>query len=181
MPKLSGLELLRSLSDPPLVVIISAYPDYALGSYELDVMDYIVKPFSFERFLKASNKCKEYVDLKNRASSPGANEEYFFIKANNRIEKVITGEILFIEARENYVHIHTTHKKYLTLIGLHVIERYLDGRQFLKVQKSYVVAKSKIDSIEGNMLRIGDHQIPLSRKWRDEILADILKNKFLKR
>jgi two-component system, LytTR family, response regulator len=180
MPKLTGLQFLKSLTSSPLVVIISAYSDYALESYELEVMDYIVKPFSFDRFLKACNKCKEYADLKNR---PGAasDEGYFFIKANNRIEKIMTNEVLFIEALENYINIYTAHKKYLSLVGLNAIESYLDSRQFIKVQKSYVVAKSKIDSIEGNMLHIGDHSIPVSRKWREEILANILSNKFLKR
>jgi two-component system LytT family response regulator len=180
MPKLTGLQFLKSLTNPPLVVIISAYSDYALEGYELEVMDYIVKPFSFERFLKACNICKEYADLKSRPGAT-ADEGYFFIKANNRIEKIMTGEVLFIEAVENYVNIYTAHKKYLSLVGLHVIEGYLDSRQFIKVQKSYVVAKSKIDSIEGNILHIGGHSIPVSRKWREEILAQILANKFLKR
>ena len=180
MPKLTGLQFLKSLTSPPLIVIISAYSDYALEGYELEVMDYIVKPFSFERFLKACNKCKEYTDLKNRQGA-ASDEDYFFIKANNRIEKIITSEVLFIEALENYTNIYTAHKKYLSLVGLNVIESYLDSRQFIKVQKSYVVAKSKIDSIEGNMLHIGDHSIPISRKWREEILANILANKYLKR
>ncbi len=179
MPKLTGLQFLRSLKNPPMVVIISAYPDYALEGYDLEVIDYIVKPFSFERFLKACNKCKEYFDLKN---SPAAHDDdYFFIKANNRIEKIMTGDVLFIESLENYINIYTPQKKYLTLVGLNVIENYLDSRQFIKVQKSYIVSKSKIDSIDGNMICIGAHRIPVSRKWRDEILANILSNKFLKR
>jgi DNA-binding LytR/AlgR family response regulator len=180
MPKLTGLQFLKSLTSPPLVVIISAYSDYALEGYELEVMDYIVKPFSFERFLTACNKCKEYADLKTRPAA-ASNEDYFFIKANNRIEKIMTNEVLFIEAVENYINIYTVHKKYLSLVGLKVIESYLDSRQFIKVQKSYIVAKSKIDCIEGNMLHIGENRIPVSRKWKEEILTNILSNKFLKR
>jgi len=179
MPKLTGLQFLRSLKNPPLVVIISAYPDYALEGFELEVIDYIVKPFSFERFLKACNKCKEYFDLKNRPTAPG--DDYFFIKANNRIEKIMINDVLFVESLENYINIYTQQKKYLTLVGLNVIESYLDGRQFIKVQKSYIVSKSKIDSIDGNTICIGAHRIPVSRKWRDEIMAGILSNNFLKR
>jgi len=179
MPKFTGLQFLRSLKNPPLAVIISAYPDYALEGFELEVIDYIVKPFSFERFLKACNKCKEYFDLKNR--SHATDEDYFFIKANNRIEKIMANDVLFVESLENYINIYTTQKKYLTLIGLNIIESYLNSSQFIKVQKSYIVSKSKIDSIEGNMICIGAHRIPVSRKWRDEIMADILSNKFLKR
>jgi DNA-binding LytR/AlgR family response regulator len=179
MPKLTGLQFLRSLKSPPLVVIVSAYPDYALEGFELEVIDYIVKPFSFERFLKACNKCKEYFDLKNRPAAQG--DDFFFIKANNRIEKIMVNDVLFIESLENYINIYTGQKKYLTLVGLNVIESYLDSREFIKVQKSYIVSKSKIDSIDGNMICIGAHRIPVSRKWRDEIMASILTNKFLKR
>jgi DNA-binding LytR/AlgR family response regulator len=179
MPKLSGLQLLRSLINPPLSVIISAYHDYALEGFELDVIDYVVKPFSFERFLKACDKCKEYFDLKNRPAT--ADDDYFFVKINNRIEKIMTNDILFIESRENYISIYTLQKKFLALVGINAIATYLDNRQFIKVQKSYIVSKPKIDSIDGNMICIGAHRIPISRKWRDEIMAEILSNKFLKR
>ena len=90
-------------------------------------------------------------------------------------------DILFIEALENYINIYTTKKKYLTLVGLNIIASYLKDSNFIKVQKSYIIAKSKIDGIDGNMICIGAHRIPISRKWKDEILADILSNKLLKR
>jgi two-component system LytT family response regulator len=179
MPKLTGLQFLKSLRNPPLAVIITAFPDHALEGFELEVIDYIVKPFSFERFLKACNKSRDYFTLKDRAGSAG--DSYFFIKANNRIEKIEINDILFIESLENYINIYTRQAKYLTLVGLNVIETYLEGRDFIKVQRSYIIAKSKIDSIDGNMICIGTHRIQVSRKWRDAIMADILSNKFLKR
>ena len=126
MPKFTGLQFLKSLPDPPLVVIITAYPEYALEGYELEVIDYILKPFSFERFLKACNKCKEYFDLKNHHDV--INETYFFIKANNRIKKLMCLISFFIEALENYINIYTT-KKYLTLVGLNIVAFILPERQ----------------------------------------------------
>ena len=179
MPKLNGLEFLKSFPNPPMIVICSAYPNYAIAGFELDVMDYLVKPFSFDRFLKACNKCNEYHELKGNLQS--ANEDFLFIKADSRIEKVETGEILFIEALENYIAIYTAERKYMTLLGLGVIESRLSPRDFIKVQKSFIVSKSKIDALEGNTICIGSYRIPISRKWKDEILSNILSNKFLRR
>jgi len=179
MPKISGLQFLRGLSHPPMVVITTAYTEHALEGYELEVMDYLVKPFSFERFLKACNKCREYHELKKQPKH--GRDDYFFIKVGNQIEKIEIGQILFIEALENYVNIYTSTRKYLTLVGLSQIEAFLKDADFLKVQRSYIIARAAIGSIDGNTICIGPHRIPISRKWKDEVLADILANKLLKR
>jgi DNA-binding LytR/AlgR family response regulator len=143
----------------------------------LEVVDYLVKPFSFERFLKACQKARDYLDLKMQADNK---ERYFFIKSNNRIEKIEMDRILFVEALENYVCIYMSERKYLTLVSLKSIEERL-GKGFLRVQKSYVVSLSKIESIAGDELNIASYRIPISRKLKEEVLREILKNKLLKR
>jgi DNA-binding LytR/AlgR family response regulator len=177
MPKQTGLQFLRSLAAPPMVIITTAYPDYAVEGFELDVIDYLVKPFSFERLQKACNKAREYFEIKKG----GKHDDYFFIKADNRIEKIEIADILFIEALENYVNICTRRRKYLTLIPLKTLESTLPQSQFIKAQKSFLVAKNKIDSVEGNMLCIGEYKIPISRKWKMDVLNAILTNRFLRR
>jgi DNA-binding LytR/AlgR family response regulator len=180
MPKLSGLDFLKSLASPPLIIMTTAYPDFALEGFELDVIDYIVKPFSFERFLKACTKAKEYFELKGGHNKPGI-AGYFYIKADGKIEKIHTAEILFVEALENYVYVHTARRKYLTLISLKNIGKHLPEDQFIKVQKSFLVALDKIGSVDKNRIIIGQHKIPISRKWKAKVLNTIVANKMIKR
>src|SRR5262249_4108339 len=156
----------KNLSAPPMVIITTAYPDYALEGFEMDVIDYLVKPFPFERFHKACYKAKEYFELKDGSR----NSDYFFIKADNKIEKININEILFIESLENYICIYTAKRKYMTLVSLKSVESALPEKQFIKAQKSFIVAKDKIESVEGNRLCIGQHKIPISRKWKNDVL-----------
>jgi two-component system, LytTR family, response regulator len=178
MRGMNGLDFLRSLSLPPLTIITSAYPDYAIEGFSLDVIDYLVKPFSFERFLKACNKAKDYLELKDRSIHQ---DRYFFVKANNKIEKIEMDKILFVEALENYVNIYTPTQKYLTLVSLKTIEELLAGKGFLRVQKSYVVSLSKIDGLDGDELTIASYKIPIGRKFKEKVVKQVLKNKLLKR
>jgi two-component system LytT family response regulator len=179
MPKLSGIGFLKSLSRRPLAVIITAFPDYALDGFELDVIDYILKPFSFERFLKACNKSRDYFELQSNSSAKGG--DYIFVKTDNRIEKIMIDDILFIEALENFVSIHTAARKYITLVSIGGMEDYLKDRNFVRVQKSFLVSASKIDGIEGNRLCIGSHRIPVSRHLKDEVVQRILSDRLLRR
>ncbi|RPD38172.1 LytR/AlgR family response regulator transcription factor [Chitinophaga barathri] len=173
MPRMTGLELLRTLPQHPLVILTTAYADYAVESFELDVFDYLLKPVSFERFLKAVNKAKTL--LKKETA------EYFFIKCDNKLEKIALAEVLYTEALQNYVAIHTPTRKYITYLTFNGVEEYLPGERFLKVHKSFIVALDKIESIEGNELIIGGHHIPISRNLKDEVMEKILHNRFLKR
>lgn len=178
MPKLTGLDFLNSLSSPPMAIVISAYPEYALRGFELDVIDYIVKPFSFERFLKACNKALEYFQMKKRTLP---NSNFFFIKADNRIEKIEIDKIIFIEAVGNYTNIYTTTKKYMTLLSLKSLEDELASHPFLKVHRSYLIAKDKAEGIEGNEIVMAGYRVPISRHLRETVLASILNGKYLKR
>lgn len=180
MPKLSGLDFLKSLEHPPVVIITTAYQEYALEGYELNVTDYLVKPIAFSRFVKAVNKAKDFLLLKQKepAAEPAA---YFFLKVDNRFEKISYDEILFAEALQNYVAIYTAEKKMLSYITFTQVENQLPAGKFLKVHKSYIVAMDKIKTVEGNIINIAQHQIPVSRGLKDEVMQKIVFDKLIKR
>ena len=180
MPKITGLEFFKSLQHPPPVIFTTAYPQYALEGFEVNALDYLVKPISFERFLKAAMKAKEYYEIRE-SNATGASSNYFFIKADNKLVKILYDEILFAEALQNYVIIQTTDRKYISYLTFRAVEEYLPADKFIKVHKSYIVAAGKVDSIEGNDIRIGTHHIPLSRNLKEEALEKLLKDRFLKR
>jgi len=184
MPKITGLEFFKTLQHAPPVIFTTAYPQYALDGFELDALDYLVKPVSFERFLKAALRAKEYYEVRNKNISEvqAANkEDFFFIKADNKLVKILFDDILYIEALQNYVSIHTKTKKYITYLTFKSIEEYLPSDQFIKTHKSFIVAASKIDNIDGNDIRIGEYHIPISRTSKDEVMERLLKGRFLKR
>lgn len=181
MPKMSGLELLKSLSNPPLTIITTAFLKHALEGYELNVADYLVKPIPFDRFMKAINKIKDYIELKSKITEGKKSDDYFFIKCENRLEKIMYDELLFAEALQNYVMLHTAGKRYISYLTFKSVEEYLPPDRFLKVHKSYIVSLSKIDSIAGREIKIGEHTISISTSNKEEILQTILKNRYLKR
>lgn len=172
MPYLSGLDLLATLSNPPKVIVTSAYERYALKGYELDVTDYLLKPISFERFLKAVNKVH---DLLLREAQP-IQEDFLFIKSDKQMRKVFLKDILFVEALENYVTIYTISGKILTHSTLKRIGESLPEGTFLQTHKSYIVNIDRIDLVEGNMLRIATHQIPVARNYRGDVFKRVLRN-----
>jgi DNA-binding LytR/AlgR family response regulator len=182
MPKLNGIELLRSLQHPPLVVFTTAYPQYALEGYELDVLDYLVKPISFTRFVKAAMKAREYIESRVQGITAAAvADDHFFIKTDGRLVKILYTDMLFAEATQNYVTIHTKDKKYMTHLTFKSIEENLPAAVFLKVHKSYIVNLARIDGIDAGGIVIGSHTIPISRANKEEILDGILKGKLFKR
>lgn len=182
MPKLSGLELLKTLPAPPLTIITSAFPNYALESFELSVMDYLVKPIPFERFVKAVNKAKEFLEIKKKAAT-GIQQtaDYFFIKCEGRYEKIMFDDLLYVEALQNYVMLYTANKKFISYLTFKSVEEYLPEDRFLKIQKSFIISLAKIDSIDGEDVIIGNKRIAISRANKDEVLNTILQNKLLKR
>ncbi|WP_153797201.1 LytR/AlgR family response regulator transcription factor [Foetidibacter luteolus] len=185
MPKLTGLDFLKNLQHHPLVIITTAYPQYALDGFELDVLDYLVKPISFNRFLKAAMKAKDFLETHGSnsplATLPPKENDYIFIKADNRLVKLFYSDILFVEALQNYVTIYSKDKKYVTYLTFKGVEENLPAESFIKVHKSYIIQLNKIDGIEGNEIIIGQHHIPISRTSKDEVLQKILSGRFLKR
>lgn len=186
MPKMNGMEFLKITDEVPIVIITTAYPSYALESFQLDVMDYLLKPITFDRFFKAVKKARDYFQLKSTGhsvSNPAHSEEpgYFFIKCENKYEKIFAQEILYIEGMQNYVQIVTEKGKYMTLLTLKDIEHNLENESFLRVHKSYIINISKINSIETHEICIRTHRIPISRNFRDQVMEKVLNNKLWKR
>ena len=182
MPKLSGIEFLRSSKNLPATILTTAYAEHALDGFALDVLDYLVKPFSFERFLKACNKAKDYCTLKLDATKKrGEDQNYFFVKCNNRIEKVFYEDLHFIEAALNYVILHTANGKMIVYLTIKGIMESLPPELFIKVHKSFIVNSQKINSIEGNIIRIGKAEIPIRQNSQDDVMKLILKDRMLKR
>ena len=181
MPKLSGIDFIRSLKTAPYIIFTTAYPRYALEGYELDVADYLVKPIAFPRFLKAVNKVKSLVLKQTVNPAIAEDKDYFFVKENGKFTKVFYREVLFAEALQNYVAIHLTGKKILSYITLSILEAQLPATLFMKVHKSYMVSLQKIDAIEGNELLIQSVRIPVSRNLKEALLKKVLENKLLKR
>ena len=183
MPTLDGLELLRSLHNPPKVIITTAYRDYAVESYELDVVDYLVKPIPFQRFVKAVNKVQqksEEIDLVTEANAfkpqaPAGKPEAMFIKVDKRIVKVYFNEILFIESLKDYIRVHTTSESYVTYQTMNGIGEILPEDDFARIHKSFIVAIHKVTSIEANDLIVNNRSLPIGRSFREDILEKIYK------
>ncbi|MEP7169294.1 MAG: LytTR family DNA-binding domain-containing protein [Bacteroidota bacterium] len=181
MPKLTGVNFLKTLKNPPLVIFTTANPDYALEGFELDVLDYLVKPISFERFVKACNKAKEFFELQNKSGKDAASEKFIFVKCSNKYEKIIFDDLLYVEAANNYVLLHTKDKRMITYLTFKGIEENLPADQFIKVHKSFIVSLSKIENLDGEEIKIGKHTVPISRNLKDEVMERVVKRKLVKR
>jgi len=182
MPKLTGIEFLRVSDNLPAVILTTAYAEYAIDGFELDVLDYLVKPFSFERFLKACNKAREFLELRKTSAEPGkTNSAYFFVKCDNRIEKVMYNDLLAIEGSLNYITLHTVNGKLIVYHTLKGIADKLPGDRFLKVHKSFIVNLDRIKSIEGNEISLGNLKILISQNLHNKVLDTIIKDKMIKR
>ena len=183
MPKITGMEFLKSLANPPLVIFTTAYPQYAVDGFELNAVDYLLKPFSFERFWKAVVKARTLYDAGKAASLQPiiVEDDHFFIKTDNKLVKVNYSDILYVEALQNYIAVHTINKKYITYLTFKSVEESLPQNIFLKVHKSYLVSLSKIESIEANEIVIASHHIPISRNMKEDVMDRILKGKYLRR
>lgn len=181
MPKITGIDFFRSLKQAPPVIFTTAYPQYALDGFELNALDYLVKPISFDRFLKAALKAKEYYELRQQNRTTDTTQSDFYIKADNQFVRIAFNDVQFVEALQNYVCIYTAEKKYISYLTMKSVEEYLPTPQFVKTHKSFIVNAAKIDAIEGNEIRIASHRIPISRSEKEDVMEQLLKNKFLKR
>lgn len=206
MPKLSGIDFLRVARRLPRVIITTAYAQYALEGFELEVTDYLVKPFSFERFLKACNKVRDYYQLTRRAENrqqgvssiqqggssmpqggnipqPGgvSTGDHFFVKCDNRMEKITWDELVYIEAMMNYIVLHTTTRRLIVYLTMKGILEQLPADRFIRVHKSFIVNLSGVKSIEGNMIHMGNAQIVISQNYYEKAIKEILADKVIKR
>ena len=182
MPKITGLDFFKTLKQPPPVIFTTAYPQHALEGFELNALDYLVKPISFERFLKAAHKAKEYYELRSKNQKAGDGKaDHIFIKVDGRLVKIFFEDILFVEALQNYIAVHTKDKKYISYLTLHGLSEFLPPAFFIKTHKSFIVSINKVISIEGNNLKIGSHQVPMSRSLKEYVIIKLLGKDFVKR
>src|SRR6201996_2127364 len=139
MPKMNGIDFLKILQKPPMVIITTAYPSFALEGFQLNVLDYLLKPITFERFFKAAAKAKDYHQLlTGSGETVKTPEDYFFIKCGNKYEKILFDDILYVEGMQNYVTIYTVKGKYITMLSLKSLEENLAGNAFIRVHKSFI-------------------------------------------
>jgi DNA-binding LytR/AlgR family response regulator len=171
LPGMSGLHFLRSLSDPPLVVLTTAYAEYALESYEFNVIDYLLKPISFERFSKAVNKILDG-RLYSLASTPveAKDEDHIFIKSNSKFFRVDFAEILYVQGMKDYLKLFTPDFTLVTHHTMNEMEKTLPSRQFLRVHRSYIVAIKHIRAIYGNSIELGKVTIPIGVNYKDTVM-----------
>jgi len=175
MKSLSGIQLLESMKQKPKVIITSAYSEYALKGYELEVSDYLLKPFSFERFLKSTEKVYSEWETENKKQE----KEFIFVKTEYRIEKMFLKDILYIQGMKDYLQINTADKKIMTLQSFKNILQHLPEKEFVRVHNSFVVSIAHIDSIERNRISVKETIIPISAGYRDDFnkkLKSILYN-----
>ena len=182
MPKVSGIQFLKTLSNPPMTIFTTAYTNYAVEGYTLDVIDYLLKPITFERFLKASQKALEFFQLKAKAEIQSPHlADYFFVRCDSKFEKIFFHDVTYIEALQNYAVIHIAGRKLITYITLTSLEAQLPKDRFLKVHKSYLVSVPHIKAIEGNEIIIENARIPISRNLRENVINQIMGNRLFKR
>jgi len=172
MDELSGIELLESSKIESQVIITTAYQEYAIKGYELNVTDYLLKPFTFDRFLKAVNKAHEHY----KTVLPTTVLDFIFVKTENRLEKININDILFIEGMRDYRRIHTVHKKIMTLQNFSELEQIIPSTMVCRVHKSYMVGIHKIESIERMRILIAAQRIPISETYK-ELFFQVINNR----
>ena len=184
MPQITGIEFVRSLSDPPMIIFTTAYSDYALDGFDLGAADYLLKPISFERFMKAVNKAREQYDLRHQehGSNHGSDtDEHFFVKADKKLVKVRFNDILYIEGLKDYVIIRLEEGRVITLQTMKSLEDKLPAGLFRRIHRSYIVSMNKIHAVVGNMVEVIEKgqtkHLPIGKNYRDELLELINQNR----
>jgi len=167
MPKLSGIGFVKSLKEPPLFVIITAYPEYAIEGFEIDAVDYLLKPVSFERFRTSVNRVLERLSPKSeKETSP----EHIMVRADKKNYRIVFDEILYLEAQGDYVKFVTAEKSLMVHGKLKDFLMQLPKKSFEQIHKSYVISISKVVYLEGNLIKIGQHRLPVSLNYREQLL-----------
>ncbi len=178
MPVLTGLDFVKTLPNLPKIIFTTAHANYALQGFELNAADYLLKPISFERFLKAVNKVAGSYKPQEEVQETDGN--FFFIKTDKKYVKINFDDIYFIEGVKDYVKIHTTTERHLVLINIKNIQLRLPDNKFMRVHKSYIVPMHKISTIEGNVIRILGQEVPIGKEYREQ-MDDFIKKNLMKR
>lgn len=172
MPQITGIEFLKTLKHPPQVIITTAYREYAIEGFELDVIDYLLKPITFERFLKSVNKFfqvsgSEQYSLSSLSSAQ--DDAFIYVKENKRVVKILLNEICYIEGLSEYVKIHTTEKKIVTKTSMSGMEEKLPESEFLRIHKSYIISLRKIEAFTAVSIEIGGKELPVGRSYKNKV------------
>lgn len=183
MPDITGIQFMEAVYNKPMVIFTTAYEDYALKGYELDVVDYLLKPITFERFLKAVLKARERLQKKKDESSSAITagnesekeEDYIFIRSGGHLKRVEFKSIMYIEGMSDYLKIHTDKERIMTLMNFQTMLGLLPSRRFVRIHRSYIINLERIDSIESKSVIIGNKHIPVSKNFRDDLLNYINK------
>jgi len=177
MPELSGIEFLRTLKNPPKAILTTAYREFALEGYELHLVDYLLKPISFKRFMKAIDHYLDMVPMieQQQFSEATQSTKYLYIRDNRKINKCHVDEILYIESRGEYVRYYTVGKKYMTKGSLSQLERALPGSVFFRIHNSYIVSVNHVTAFTNAFVEIGGETLPISRKYREVAMQYLQK------
>jgi DNA-binding LytR/AlgR family response regulator len=175
MPRVSGLELIRSLKVSPKIILTTAYREYAVEAYELDVMDYLVKPVTQERFMKAISKFKYYnVPLEKAPISTSFEMAYIFLKSGKGQTKIFLKDIIYIEGLKDFVKVHTPQKVFVASERLSFMEEKLPENKFARIHKSYIIPLDKIDSVQAELVIIGNVPLPIGRVFKNQFFKKFL-------
>ena len=181
MPQVTGVEFLKSLENPPLVIFTTAYSNYAVEGFELNALDYLLKPVSFDRFSKAVDKAKEQIALRKAAEADAEEVDHMYVKSDKKLIRVKYSEIIYIEGLKDYVIIRLEVGRLITLQTMKSLEDKLPSKIFRRVHRSFIVAIPKIHAIEGNMIEVVEKgqpkHLPIGKNYRDELLDLIAKNR----
>jgi DNA-binding LytR/AlgR family response regulator len=187
MPLLDGIQFVKQLKNPPLIIFTTAYPNYALQGYELDVVDYLLKPISFERFFKAAVKAGELHQLKNEISKTEStiistdSNNFCFIKTDKGFIKILFDDILFVEAMHNYVVFNTASGKQISYLKLSNVADALPPDKFIKIHKSYIINTARIKKIQGESVWVAEHELPISRNSKEDLMKMVVNASLIQR
>lgn len=174
MPDLLGTELVKTLPKKTPVIFTTAYQEYALEGFELEAIDYLLKPFSFERFLKSVNKAKELYEIRNsKTEKPQFKTDYLTVKADHKLYKVLYSDIKYIEGMREYVSFHISKGRITALMSLKSLEEKLPSNQFMRCHKSFIINKRIVSALDGNNLIVGEKSIPIGQSYKERVITEI--------
>lgn len=180
MPDLTGVEMMNSIPNPPMVVFTTAYPDYALKGFELNAVDYLLKPISYEKFLLASQKAYKLFSM-SETKDESVNEEYIYVKSEKKLVRVDFNDITYIEGLKDYIRIHTSKTKLIAYLSLNKLKDSLPSDKFIQVHKSFIISMNSVTSIDNNLIHINNDFIPIGRAYRSEFFEKVVDKKYLKK
>lgn len=174
MPEINGLEFVRSLPSPPVIIFITAYDQFAVNSFEIGVADYLLKPVSFDRFLRAINKARIQIDLQKQPSFHTNNEshDFFFIKANNKLTKILFSSILYIQSMGDYVRIFNRDQTVVSYSSMRAIEEKIPLESFVRIHKSYLISIDAIKAVDGNTVElVNGTSLPVAKRRKEALFT----------